>query len=94
MLFKTRPNGAHPGSGRAPLVDDEGRQIVILEGPTAGGGTGGAVIGAIAWNLVTWYLGLPSSSSHALLGGYGGAAVAKAGAGALWHARAHVLLPM
>ena len=48
MLFKTRPNGAHPGSGRAPLVDDEGRQIVILEGPTAGGGTGGAVIGAIA----------------------------------------------
>lgn len=48
MLFKTRPSGSHPGSGRAPLVDDEGRQIVILEGPTAGGGTGGAVIGAIA----------------------------------------------
>jgi PiT family inorganic phosphate transporter len=42
-----------------------------------------ALLGAIAWNLVTWYLGLPSSSSHALLGGYGGAAVAKAGAGAL-----------
>jgi inorganic phosphate transporter, PiT family len=42
-----------------------------------------ALLGAILWNLVTWYLGLPSSSSHALLGGYGGAAVAKAGAGAL-----------
>jgi PiT family inorganic phosphate transporter len=38
-----------------------------------------ALIGAIVWNLVTWYLGLPSSSSHALMGGYMGAAVAKAG---------------
>ena len=42
-----------------------------------------ALIGAIVWNLVTWWLGLPSSSSHALLGGFGGAAVAKAGIGAL-----------
>lgn len=42
-----------------------------------------ALIGAITWNLITWYLGLPSSSSHALLGGFGGAAVAKAGVGAL-----------
>jgi len=42
-----------------------------------------ALLGAIAWNLITWYLGLPSSSSHALLGGFGGAAVAKAGAGSL-----------
>jgi len=42
-----------------------------------------ALIGAIVWNLVTWWLGLPSSSSHALLGGYGGAAIAKAGAGAI-----------
>ena len=41
------------------------------------------LIGAIVWNLVTWWLGLPSSSSHALLGGYGGAAIAKAGIGAL-----------
>ena len=38
-----------------------------------------ALIGAIAWNLLTWYLGLPSSSSHALMGGYLGAAVSKAG---------------
>jgi inorganic phosphate transporter, PiT family len=37
------------------------------------------LVGAIAWDLVTWWLGLPTSSSHALLGGYGGAAVAKAG---------------
>jgi PiT family inorganic phosphate transporter len=42
-----------------------------------------ALIGAILWNLVTWWLGLPSSSSHALLGGFGGAAIAKAGVGAL-----------
>ncbi|TFH66778.1 MAG: inorganic phosphate transporter, partial [Gemmatimonadales bacterium] len=42
-----------------------------------------ALIGAIVWNLITWWLGLPSSSSHALLGGYGGAAIAKAGAGAI-----------
>ncbi len=41
------------------------------------------LIGAIIWNLATWWLGLPSSSSHALLGGYGGAAMAKAGIGAL-----------
>jgi PiT family inorganic phosphate transporter len=41
------------------------------------------LLGAIVWNLMTWWLGLPSSSSHALLGGYGGAAVAKAGVGAL-----------
>jgi inorganic phosphate transporter, PiT family len=41
------------------------------------------LIGAIAWNLITWYFGIPSSSSHALIGGYGGAAVAKAGFGTL-----------
>jgi len=42
-----------------------------------------ALLGAIIWNLVTWWLGLPSSSSHALLGGLGGAAIAKAGLGSL-----------
>ncbi len=41
----------------------------------------GGLIGAIAWNLLTWFLGLPSSSSHSLMGGYLGAAVAKAGFG-------------
>jgi PiT family inorganic phosphate transporter len=39
----------------------------------------GGLIGAIAWDLITWYYGLPTSSSHALIGGYAGAAVAKAG---------------
>jgi PiT family inorganic phosphate transporter len=39
----------------------------------------GGLVGAIAWNLITWYEGIPSSSSHALIGGYAGAAVAKAG---------------
>ena len=43
----------------------------------------GGLIGAIVWDLVTWWGGLPSSSSHALLGGYAGAAIAKAGFGAL-----------
>jgi len=39
----------------------------------------GGLIGAIVWDLITWYYGLPTSSSHALIGGYAGAAVAKAG---------------
>ncbi len=42
-----------------------------------------ALLGAILWDLITWWLGLPTSSSHALLGGFGGAAVAKAGFNAL-----------
>jgi PiT family inorganic phosphate transporter len=41
------------------------------------------LIGAIAWNLITWYFGLPSSSSHALIGGYAGAAIAKGGFSAI-----------
>jgi inorganic phosphate transporter, PiT family len=41
------------------------------------------LIGAIVWDLFTWYYGLPVSSSHALIGGYAGAAVAKAGPGAI-----------
>ena len=43
----------------------------------------GALIGAICWNVITWYYGIPSSSSHALIGGLIGAAVAKAGVGSL-----------
>jgi PiT family inorganic phosphate transporter len=42
-----------------------------------------ALVGAIAWNLITWYGGIPSSSSHALIGGLAGAAVVKAGMGSL-----------
>jgi len=43
----------------------------------------GALIGAITWNFVTWWYGIPSSSSHALIGGIVGAVIAKAGTGAL-----------
>jgi PiT family inorganic phosphate transporter len=57
------------GVVNAAIVD----QWVILAGLT----------GAIAWNLITWYWGLPTSSSHALIGGFAGAAVMKAGFGAL-----------
>ncbi|HXD42842.1 MAG TPA: inorganic phosphate transporter [Ramlibacter sp.] len=43
----------------------------------------GALLGAIAWNVLTWYYGIPSSSSHALIGGIVGAVIAKTGAGSL-----------
>jgi len=43
----------------------------------------GALVGAIAWNLITWWYGIPSSSSHALIGGIVGATIAKGGAGHL-----------
>jgi PiT family inorganic phosphate transporter len=60
----------------------------------------GALMGAICWNLITWWLGIPSSSSHALIGGLAGAAVTKAGLGAIiWNglgitAAAIVLSPL
>jgi PiT family inorganic phosphate transporter len=67
----------------AKVADTVGKGIIGLER----GGDGllvvfAALIGAIAWNLTTWYFGLPSSSSHALIGGMVGAALA---AGALVH---------
>jgi PiT family inorganic phosphate transporter len=43
----------------------------------------GGLVGAIAWNVITWYYGIPSSSSHALIGGLAGAAIAKGGLGTL-----------
>ena len=43
----------------------------------------GALVGAIVWNIITWYYGIPSSSSHALIGGIVGAVIAKTGASAL-----------
>jgi PiT family inorganic phosphate transporter len=54
-----------------------------------------ALIGAIVWNLITWWLGLPSSSSHALIGGLVGAAIAQSGLeGVQWHGLVHnVLIP-
>jgi PiT family inorganic phosphate transporter len=51
------------------------------------------LLGAIAWNLITWYFGIPTSSSHALMGGYAGAAIAKAGVGViLWDGWGKTLL--
>jgi PiT family inorganic phosphate transporter len=54
-----------------------------------------ALLGAIAWNLFTWWFGLPSSSSHALIGGLVGAALVQSGSeGVLWHGLAHkVIIP-
>ncbi len=61
------------GSGLVDLTKID--NYVILAG----------LLGAITWNLITWYWGLPSSSSHALIGGYAGSAIAKAGwAGIIW----------
>src|SRR5215210_4242007 len=53
------------------------------------------LLGAIAWNLLTWWFGLSSSSSHALIGGLVGAALAQSGSeGVLWHGLAHkVVIP-
>src|ERR1700720_520634 len=54
---------------RIELIDSNLRLYTLLAG----------VIGAIVWNINTWYIGLPTSSSHALIGGYGGAAIAAYG---------------
>ncbi|MGK4582401.1 anion permease [Kitasatospora sp. HPMI-4] len=73
--------GAFLGSGVAHTVSSG-----IIETPTGSQGMGilfAGLVGAIAWNLVTWYFGLPSSSSHALFGGLVGAALA-GGTGVIW----------
>src|SRR5215210_6211132 len=51
---------------RIELVSEDMRLYTLLAG----------LLGAIIWNLITWYVGLPTSSSHALIGGYAGAAIA------------------
>ena len=69
----------------------------IIDAPTGGRGLAicaAALIGATTWNLLTWWRGLPSSSSHALIGGLGGAALA-AGSTVHWHGVwDRVVLPM
>ncbi|MEU9211923.1 inorganic phosphate transporter [Streptomyces sp. NPDC048415] len=73
--------GAFLGSGVAQTVSKG-----IIQTPAGGKGMGilfAALIGAIVWNLVTWYFGLPSSSSHALFGGMVGAALA-GGTDVIW----------
>src|SRR4029434_8804262 len=56
---------------------------IVSAGVVDGSVIFGALTGAIVWNVVTWNLGIPSSSSHALIGGLTGAAVAKAGFAAI-----------
>ncbi len=67
------------GTGVANTI---GKDMIDIEIVTATVILAG-LIGAIAWNLITWYLGLPSSSSHSLIGGYAGAAIAKSGFGVI-----------
>src|SRR5215210_8583557 len=55
-----------------------GKGMIRLDAVTFGVIFGG-LMGAIVWDLITWYFGLPTSSSHALIGGYAGAAVSNAG---------------
>jgi PiT family inorganic phosphate transporter len=59
--------------GKGLIAPEAVTQHVILAG----------LVGAIVWDLITWYWGLPTSSSHALIGGYAGAAVASVGFGAI-----------
>jgi inorganic phosphate transporter, PiT family len=84
--------GAFLGTGVAKTVGSG-----IIEAPSGPSGlvlVFCALIGAIAWNLTTWYFGLPSSSSHALIGGLIGAALASAGT-VIWSGVVDsVLLPM
>src|ERR687890_2323275 len=68
-IFGTRVAKAIGDGVRMDLIAPELRLYVLLA----------ALLGAIIWNLITWYLGLPTSSSHALLGGYAGAGVAAYG---------------
>jgi inorganic phosphate transporter, PiT family len=63
------------GTGVAQTIGKGTVDIAIVTLPMILAG----LIGAIVWSLFTWYVGLPTSSSHALIGGYGGAAVGKAG---------------
>ncbi len=84
--------GAFLGTGVAVTVG-----AGIIEAPTGPGGLTVvfcALIGAIAWNLVTWYFGLPSSSTYALIGGLIGAALASAGTVKWQGVLDSVLLPM
>ncbi|MGH3320859.1 MAG: inorganic phosphate transporter, partial [Streptosporangiaceae bacterium] len=74
--------GAFLGTGVAETM---GKGIINLQHGTHGlVVVFASLVGAIAWNLITWLFGLPSSSSHALIGGMVGAALASSG-GVIWH---------
>jgi inorganic phosphate transporter, PiT family len=85
--------GAHAGAKVAATVGDG---LVKLPGGVESLGVVFAgVLGAIAWNLITWYFGLPSSSSHALFGGLVGATVFAAGTTVMWgNIVEKILIPM
>src|SRR5437868_192090 len=68
-IYGTRVAKAIGDGVNMTLIAPDDRLYVLLA----------ALIGAVAWNLITWYLGLPTSSSHALLGGYAGAGIAAYG---------------
>jgi PiT family inorganic phosphate transporter len=84
--------GAFFGNGVAKTVSKG-----LIQTPTGRGGMGilfAALVGAIVWNLITWYFGLPSSSSHALFGGMVGAALA-GGTAVYWSGLVDkVIIPM
>ncbi len=69
--------------GAGMIREDIVTQYVVLAG----------LVGAIVWDVVTWLLGLPTSSSHALIGGYAGAAMARAMILRGWRAAPHVIVP-
>ncbi len=85
--------GAHFGAGVAKTVGDG--LVTLPTGIESLGVVFAGVVGAIAWNLVTWYFGLPSSSSHALFGGLVGATLFAAGGEVKWaNIVEKVIIPM
>ncbi|MBG6069258.1 anion permease [Micromonospora ureilytica] len=85
--------GAHFGAGVAKTVGDG--LVTLPMGVSSLGVVFAGVLGAIAWNLITWYFGLPSSSSHALFGGLVGATLLSTGGLVQWgNIGQKVLLPM
>lgn len=69
LIFETKVADTIRKSIDTDLLNEDIRLYVVLAG----------LVGAIVWNLITWYLGLPTSSSHALLGGLGGAGISAFG---------------
>ncbi|MEU5937739.1 inorganic phosphate transporter [Micromonospora sp. NPDC047548] len=85
--------GAHFGAGVAKTVGDG--LVTLPTGVASLGVVFAGVLGAIAWNLITWYFGLPSSSSHALFGGLVGATLLATGGIVQWaNIGQKVIIPM
>ncbi|MCP3783914.1 inorganic phosphate transporter [Micromonospora sp. A3M-1-15] len=85
--------GAHFGAGVAKTVGDG--LVTLPPGVSSLGVVFAGVLGAIAWNLITWYFGLPSSSSHALFGGLVGATLFSADGVVQWgNILEKVIIPM